>query len=367
MKVIDLSHSKNLIRTIDFIEVPNLEELILEGCTSLCEIHKSLLVQRKLILLSLKDCTSLTALPTEMDMESLKTLILTGCNKLKKFPKFVRSMECLEELFLDKTPIKELPFQVELLKGVVLLSMKDCKNLLSLPTNISSLESLKTLDLYGCSKLKNMPENLGQVELLEILDVSGTAIRQPESSIFFMKNLEELSFRGCKGPSLNSCYSPFSFRLMLGRSSNPIALKLPPLSGLSSLRVLDLSDCNLEAIPGEIDSLVSLKELHFGNNNFVSLPASIIHLSKLKVLTLENCKRLQSLPELPPNLHIISVDDCTSLETLPISLKSCKSLTWISCINCLNLLDCSIMAFPMLKVFFSCPVSPFLNLNISNV
>ncbi|KAK9205229.1 hypothetical protein WN943_015496 [Citrus x changshan-huyou] len=41
-----LKHSENLIRTPDFTGVPNLEDLILEECTSLREIHSSLLLQR---------------------------------------------------------------------------------------------------------------------------------------------------------------------------------------------------------------------------------------------------------------------------------------------------------------------------------
>lgn len=46
-----LSHSKNLIKTLDFTGAPNLEELILDGCKRLREIHSSLLVNGKLILL----------------------------------------------------------------------------------------------------------------------------------------------------------------------------------------------------------------------------------------------------------------------------------------------------------------------------
>ena len=34
-----LKHSENLIRTPDFTGAPNLEQLILEGCTRLHEIH----------------------------------------------------------------------------------------------------------------------------------------------------------------------------------------------------------------------------------------------------------------------------------------------------------------------------------------
>lgn len=104
-----------------------------------------------------------------------------------------------------------------------------------------------------------------KIESLEELDISGTAIRQPPSSIFLMKNLKELSFRGCKGPpSSTSCSWRFPFNLMLSS-----------LSGLCSLTKLDLSDCNIQegAIPRDICNLSSLEELYLSKNSFVSLPA----------------------------------------------------------------------------------------------
>ena len=81
LRVLKLSHSENLIKTPDFTKVPNLEVLDLEGCTRLREIHQSLLRHNKLILLNLKGCTSLTTLPGKIFMESLKTLVLSGCSK----------------------------------------------------------------------------------------------------------------------------------------------------------------------------------------------------------------------------------------------------------------------------------------------
>ncbi|KAK9200150.1 hypothetical protein WN944_015346 [Citrus x changshan-huyou] len=130
LRVLKLSHSENLIKTPDFTEVPNLEEFDLEGCTKLREIHPSLMLHKKLILLNLKGCTSLTTLPGEIFMESLKTLVLSGCSKLKKFPDIVmRSMGDLTELFLDGTSIAEVPSSTELLTRLELLNLNDCRSL----------------------------------------------------------------------------------------------------------------------------------------------------------------------------------------------------------------------------------------------
>ena len=112
LKVMKLSHSQDLIKTPNFTEVSNLEELDLEGCTRLREIHPSLLLHSKLIILNLKDCTSLTTLPGEISMKSLKTVVLSGCSKLiKKFLEFDGNMNDLSELCLDRTTIEECHYQ----------------------------------------------------------------------------------------------------------------------------------------------------------------------------------------------------------------------------------------------------------------
>ncbi|KAK9180199.1 hypothetical protein WN943_029406 [Citrus x changshan-huyou] len=438
LKVMKLSHSENLIKTPDFTEVPNLEELDLEGCTRLREIHPSLLLHNKLILLNLKGCTSLTTLPGKIFMKSLKTLVLSGCLKLRKFPHVAGSMECLRELLLDGTDIKELPLSIELLSGLVqltlkgcknlsslpitisslkclrnlklsgcsklkkfpqivasmedlselyldgtsitevpssielltgleLLNLNDCKNLVRLPNSINGLKSLKTLNLSGCFKLENVPETLGQVESLEELDISGTAIRRPPSSIFLMKNLRTLSFSGCNGPpSSTSWHLHLPFNLM-GKSSYPVALMLPSLSGLCSLTKLDISDCNLGegAIPSDIGNLCSLKELYLSRNNFVTLPASISGLFNLKELELEDCKRLQSLPQLPPNLWLVRVNGCSSLVTLSGALKLRKSeYTIIDCIDSLKLLGKNGLAISMLREYLEAVSDPSHKLSI---
>ncbi|KAH9725705.1 ADP-ribosyl cyclase/cyclic ADP-ribose hydrolase [Citrus sinensis] len=426
LKVMKLSHSQDLIKTPNFTEVSNLEELDLEGCTRLREIHPSLLLHSKLIILNLKDCTSLTTLPGKISMKSLKTLVLSGCSKLmKKFLEFDGNMNDLSELCLDRTTIEELPLSIQHLTGLTLLNLKDCKNIKSLsisltrlkclrtlklsgcskfrkfpeiwgsmkdltelfldgtsitevpssvelltglqllnlnncnylvrlPSGINGLKSLQTLNLSGCSKLENVPETLGQIESLDELDISGTAIRRPASSIFLMKNLKTLSFSGCYGqPSSTSWHLQFLFNWMR-RSSDLGALRLISLSGLCSLSKLDLSYCDLRegTIPSDIGNLYSLKKLYLSGNNFVSLPASINRLFKLEILVLEDCKRLQSLPQLPPNVKKVKVNGCASLVTLLGALKLRKSYcTLINCIGSLKLLGNNGLEFSMLREY----------------
>ena len=89
--------------------VPNLEELILQNCRCLRELHPSVAIHKKLVVLDLGYCRNLSCLPRYFEMDSLMTLNLSYCSNLKKIPEFVGNMECLQSLNLDHTPIMELP------------------------------------------------------------------------------------------------------------------------------------------------------------------------------------------------------------------------------------------------------------------
>ncbi|KAJ6878447.1 TMV resistance protein N-like [Populus alba x Populus x berolinensis] len=323
LKIINLSNSLHLTKTPDFTRIPNLESLILEGCTSLSEVHPSLGYHKKLQYVNLMDCESIRILPSNLEMESLKVCILNGCSKLEKFPDIVGNMNCLMVLRLDGTGIEELSSSIHHLIGLEVLSMKTCKNLKSIPSSISCLKSLKKLDLFGCSELENIPENLGKVESLEEFDVSGTSIRQPPASIFLLKNLKVLSFDGCK-------------RIAKSLTDQ----RLPGLSSLCSLEVLDLCACNLRegALPEDIGCLSSLKSLDLSRNNFVSLPRSINQLSGLEMLALEDCTMLESLPEVPSRVQAVYLNGCISLKEIPdpIKLSSSQRSEFI-CLNCWEL------------------------------
>ncbi|KAM7462126.1 hypothetical protein LguiA_030247 [Lonicera macranthoides] len=49
-------------------------------------------------------------------------------------------------------------------------------------------------------------------------------------------------------------------------------------------------------------------------------------LSKLDQLAVDHCRNLKSLPELPPNIKVVTMDDCISIERLPDLSNSKKSI-----------------------------------------
>ncbi|TYI58408.1 hypothetical protein E1A91_D11G355900v1 [Gossypium mustelinum] len=366
LKMINLKGSQNLIKTPDFTTAPKLEALIMEGCTRLVDVHPSIGVLKSLKLLNLRDCKSLRSLPNKIGMESLETLILSGCSNLARFPEIDGKME-----------------------------------------------HLKTLHLSGCYKVEYLPESLHQAKFLEELDLSKTAIKEPPSFISQLKNLEVLSFSGCKGPSYKSRPNlPFLFNVIQGRRTNAIAPVLPLLSGLSSLRKLNLRDCNLceGDIPRDISDLSSLIDLDLSGNNFISIPASLTRLSKLKFLDLSNCnmctlgeadihglsslsylylrgnnfitiplaltqlcrlnflglsncKMLKSLPEL---LTSMCINGCSSLEVVasPSKVRNLVEGGYIFAINCFKLAE-NINALTLLKKYLKASANSIKNFTIT--
>ncbi|XP_008240878.1 PREDICTED: disease resistance protein RPS6-like [Prunus mume] len=271
LAVLNLSDCQKLIKTPDFDKVPNLEQLILKGCTSL------------------------SAVPNDINLRSLTNFILSGCSKLKKLPEIGEDMKQLRKLHLDGTAIEELPTSIKHLTGLILLNLRDCKNLLSLPDVIgTSLTSLQILNVSGCSNLNELPENLGSLECLQELYASRTAIQELPTSIKHLTDLTLLNLRECKN-----------------------LLTLPDVicTNLTSLQILNLSGCsNLNELPENLGSLECLQELYASGTAISQVPESMSQLSQLEELVLDGCSKLQSLPALPFSIRAISVHNCPLLQ-----------------------------------------------------
>nr|GEX02212.1 NB-ARC domains-containing protein [Tanacetum cinerariifolium] len=74
-------------------------------------------------------------------------------------------------------------------------------------------------------------------------------------------------------------------------------------------------------VPDSIGGLSCLRKLNLGGNSFTSLPGSLSQLSHLDELTLDGCKKLEVLPELPPKIWKFNASDCTSLREVLGSSK----------------------------------------------
>jgi Leucine-rich repeat (LRR) protein len=206
-------------------------------------------------------------------------------------------MECLEYINFGGTGIKELPSSIENLIGV------------------------KTLDLSGCTKLKYL-------EIPCIGDLDG--IIQP-----FFLNSKYLSFTDCSKVAKFIKTMEDMRQSMLGVvsieesaiSSVAELLQLPPSTNTSDsndgcssivfpkLRALKLQNCALSGsnLFRTFDCCSTLTELDLSMSDIVTIPPYIRRFVGLKFLYLEECKQLQEILRIPPNLISMSAKGCVSL------------------------------------------------------
>ncbi|XP_048425258.1 disease resistance protein RPV1-like [Pyrus x bretschneideri] len=342
LKVMDLSYSIHLTEVPDLSQSMKIEHINLMGCTSLVEIPSYFQYLDKLTDLNLGHCSNLKYLPEMpgniefLDLrrtmieelpssvwsnekisslhiqwcENLKNLPrgscelklqdlrLWGCSSLGKFWELPRNMT---ELELTETAIEELPSSIEHLSCLQKIDLESCKRLIHLPTSICKLNSLERLNLTSCSKFEYFPEILEPMEHLNFLCLSKTMIKELPLSIKNLIGLQTLQLYQCRNLKSvpNSIYNLNSLQTLTFGGCLKLKM-LPPFSvGLRSLEELNLSYCGILEIPDHLVCLTSLRDLDLSGTMIRSIPASIKQASQLSVLRLTNCKRLQSLPELP--------------------------------------------------------------------
>ncbi|KAG7948122.1 hypothetical protein I3843_14G131000 [Carya illinoinensis] len=197
LKELDLNNSENLIETVDFSGVSNLETIYLTGCISLCEVHPSIGVLKRLKHLSLNRCECLTRLPDKFYLESLEFLDLIGCTRLVNIPDIQGDMTSLKSLYFSEPTKKDLPSSFMSFSGLRDLKLSDCENISIFPSVICSLSSLEILHLYGWSRLEKFPD-LSMLECLTELQARGTAITQIPSVNLIPKSIRSFSLEGRK-------------------------------------------------------------------------------------------------------------------------------------------------------------------------
>ena len=300
--------SSNLIIAPNFNGVPNLEELVLARCSNLSKLHSSIGKLRKLKLLDLQKCPKLTSLPDKFEMESLVTLNLTCCLKVKKIPEFVGNMKLLQKLIFEGTAIMELPSSIECLTGLNILILRDCKNLVCLPNTFCSLTSLSSIDLSRCSKFDKLPEDLRNITSLKYLDLMGTAIKELPSSVEFLIGLTSLYLHDCKNfvllPSTICSLKSLKTIMLCGCSKFD---KLPEdLGNITSLKHLGLDKTAIKELPSSVEFLIGLTSLSLADcKNFVHLPSTVCNLKSLNTICLSGCSKIDKLPENLGNLECL--------------------------------------------------------------
>ncbi|XP_050133539.1 disease resistance protein RPV1-like isoform X2 [Malus sylvestris] len=184
LEALDVSGCSTLEKFPEILEsMEKLKALYLDGI-AIKELPLSIKNLTALVMLKLNDCREFKILPSSIcGLKSLRYVSLSGCTKFEVFPSIEENMQGLRELHLDGTSIKELSPSIEHLQGLVLLNLRNCKNLVHLPDNICNLGRLRGLNLCGCLNLSKWPANLEDIESL--WDAGVEMVEDRKSILFF--------------------------------------------------------------------------------------------------------------------------------------------------------------------------------------
>ncbi|KAB2059671.1 hypothetical protein ES319_A11G322300v1, partial [Gossypium barbadense] len=311
----------------------------------------------KLKIINLEGSQNLIKTPDFTTAKNLEVLILEGCTKLVD----------VSSINWDCKSLKSLPTKIGM-ESLETLILSGCSSLVSFPEIDRKMEHLKTLDLSGCHRVENLPEKLQQAEFLELLlnlpslfkviQRGRTNFMAPMLPLLSgLSSLRELNLRDhglCEG-DIPSDISGLSSLRRLNLSGNNFINMPAPLTRLYKLEFLILANCGLchfgeGDITNDISCLSYLKSLDLRENNFVSTPASLTRLSNLQFLGLSNCRELKLLPERLTNIARVLLDDCASLEVVASPSKVCNFERWgsIRATNCYKLAE-NINALTFLK------------------
>ncbi|XP_039162815.1 disease resistance protein RPV1-like [Eucalyptus grandis] len=286
LKVLDLSNCAYLRRTPDLSTVVSLEKLILKGCRNLVEIDPSIGKLKLLITLNLNQCQSLQELPEEIGcLQALMEIVMPRTLAELKLPESFGNLKSLLTFDVSYMHISKLPYSMGGLLKLRRLNLCQCTKIKELPKSVGKLESLVELDL-SLTSIGHLPDSIGNLKQLKVLRISNiSGITKLPNAIGLMERLEELDARGC-------CNLTGEIPEEIGR--------------LSCLRILDLSDTCISA-----------------------LPTTVSYLSNLQILNLEPCPELKQLPELPPSLICLRWATDTVIDSykdMPYQQESVSSL-----------------------------------------
>ncbi|XP_052626585.1 disease resistance protein RPV1 [Lactuca sativa] len=329
LKFLDLCCS--MLRTLDLGLAPNLEELILVGCSYLEKLHfpSRCLNLRRLLLTDSKLRTldvGLTPNLEKLDLEKSYYLEeLHMANECQKLAELKITHSNLKTLDLGMTP------------NLKKLHLKECHKLVELHTSIGCLKKLVHIDLSGCLRFRSFRFNIKDntsCSVDESVEVGPLAelrlmVESLESCPLHPKsNVPKFRFDGVYKEDRPLLTRNLEMLFSVGMCAcTNLETFSRSLCGLRRLRKLELKASFVEAIK-DIDQLEPLEELILLATRTNHLPDSICKLKHLKFLKLVDLRLLERLPEDLGQLECLEEFSLLSIDIkhLPHSICNLKHL-----------------------------------------
>ncbi|KAG0562531.1 hypothetical protein KC19_9G153800 [Ceratodon purpureus] len=250
---------------------------------------------------------------------------------------FVKQIACLQDLqflCLCSYPGRRLP-DMRSMVSLRNAEIYECKNAVTLPGLSSKLTNLRVLDLRGCKQLRSC-RGVGDLVALEELCCSFCERLETLPTLQKLSNLRILDIDECglitELPGLRDLVALEELHASVEGGQVGERLKLPDLSKLENLLVLNLGGRRLQAVPG-LDSLISLQIVDADFREVLDRP-NLRQLTKLQELSIcgWSSAELRATDDLAM-LHTLDVKDCRGVDDLPDfqGPTSLRELTLIDC------------------------------------
>ncbi|KAF8010816.1 hypothetical protein BT93_J1463 [Corymbia citriodora subsp. variegata] len=343
LQALDLFGCSKLEKFSDIVEkMEHLEELDL-GWTAIKELPASIENLLSVKIINLTKCKRLTTLPSSVyKLQNLEYLDLNDCSNFVMFPKNSEDSTDLNgnsgfqnlcRLKLRGCNLSEVEFLKSPSSFPKLRHLDLSRNKFThLPTCINKYDELEHLIVEHCKQLQKIPQlppNLHMLRaqrcrsLQEFPDLSGLS----NPSRIELYSCYEL-FR--KGANTTDALSPKDLEDSTNPNGNP---------GFRNLNWVNLNGCNLS----ELEFLESsycfpkLAHLDHSHNKFAHLSTCISKYNDLEHLIVGNCKHLQKIPQLPPNVHRLDACCCRSLQEFPDLSGLSSNGLWVDLSSCREL------------------------------
>ncbi|KAB2594705.1 disease resistance protein RGA4 [Pyrus ussuriensis x Pyrus communis] len=280
-------------------------------------------------------------------VSNFKSLRILSLNviRMTTLPSCLRKMKHLRYLDLSHNPIKRLPDWIVELQILETLDLSGCNHLVELPSGIGKMINFRHFNLIGCNKLTRIPRGLGELTGLRTLgrfalstDNSmlgdnaglGELARLNElRGVLYIRNLrhkKDVMSESNGGATLKEKQHLCSLGLFWKRGEDVNAVDEKDIS--MSLEVLQPHP-----------NLNKLSVRFYGGVRFASW-LWMCNLTSLRLLSIENCPYLASIPEEISNLtslQKLQIGYCPNLASLPEGIRRLPYLSTLKIWECLML------------------------------
>ncbi|XP_012266758.2 leucine-rich repeat-containing protein 47-like [Athalia rosae] len=201
--------------------------------------------------------------------ENRHELVLAGAAVSRRLEesgldKNIFNLQGLNYLNINETVLEEIPDEIGKLENLTNLVLHSNK-ITKLPPAIGKLSKLKVLDVSSNS-LEHVPENLGNLTQIMTINLRSNVLQVLPSQASNLKlcilDLSNNQFDIFP----DVCYAELVHLAELRLNNNKIKEIPPNINVLPSLKLLDISDNSITAVPNELSDCNKLKELNLKGN-----------------------------------------------------------------------------------------------------